>query len=206
MMFRKLHLNDLNKLAGLFENHLFYLPQDKSADRSSPKKVVRQLFFHYIFSVPLSFFRLNLFVSFVAQTNDGNIIGSITARRYPFAKSWVIGPVVCHKDFRNRGITTHLMNLILTHLKTRKAASVLVSTEKDNEKGLMFFEKFGFEYLNYASPNHEGARDYVRKIAITYGYLLKPRKIQRIQSLRTEHMIGSTKRRKMWYILLKLID
>jgi ribosomal protein S18 acetylase RimI-like enzyme len=206
MKFYNLRLNDLNKLAELFKNHLFYLQQDKSVDQSSPKKVARQLFFHYILSKPLNFFGLDLFVSFVAQTNDGNIVGSITARRYPLARSWVIGPVVCHKDFRNRGIATNLMNLLLKYLKTRKATSVLVSTEKNNKKGLMFFEKFGFEYINHVSLNHEGVRNYVRKIAITYGYLLKPRKIQLIHSMRTKHVFRPIKETKMWYILLKTID
>lgn len=207
MKFRNLRLNDLNKLAKLFKNHLFYLEQDKLVDRSSPEKVVKQLFFHYILSTPLNFFGLNIFVSFVAQTNDGKIIGTITARRYPLAKSWIIGPIVCHKDFRNRGIATNLMNLTLKHLKTKKATSALVSTEKNNKKGLMFFEKFGFEYINHVSLDHEGARNYVRKIAITYGYLPKlPRKNQLTHSMITKSEQQTTKETKMWYILVKTIE
>jgi predicted N-acetyltransferase YhbS len=148
-----------------------------------------------------------MFISFVAQTNDGKIIGTITARRYPLARSWVIGPIVCHKDFRNRGIATNLMNLILDYLKTKKATSALVSTEKNNKKGLTFFEKFGFEYINHVSLDHGGARNYVRKSAITYGYLLKPpKKIQLIHSMRNKHALRPTKETKMWYILLKTID
>ena len=99
------------------------------------------------------------------------------------------------------------MNLILDYLKTKKATSALVSTEKNNKKGLGFFEKFGFEYVNYVSLDHERARNYVRKIAITYGYLLKlPKKIQLIHSMRTKHALQPTKETKMWYVLLKIID
>jgi predicted N-acetyltransferase YhbS len=206
MKFRNLHLNDLNVIARLFKNNLFYLQQDKSIDQSSPETVVKQLFFHCIISTPLNLFGLDTFVSYVAQTNDGEIVGTITARRYPLAKSWIIGPLVCHKDFRNQGIGTKLMNLILEHLKTKKATCVIVSTGRNNKKGLMFFERFGFEYLNHVSLDHKGARNYVRKIAITYGYLPKlSRKIQLTHSLRSRHKLRPTKETKMWYILLKTI-
>ncbi|MGD9130319.1 MAG: GNAT family N-acetyltransferase [Candidatus Bathyarchaeota archaeon] len=202
-----MHLNDLNQLTKLFKDHLFYLEQDKSVDRSSPKKVVKQLYFHYVLSTPLEFFGLNMLVSFVAQTDDGQIVGIITARRYPLAKSWIIGPVVCHKDFRNRGIATKLMNSILEHLRTKKATFALVSTEKSNKLGLLFFEKFGFKYLNVNSSDHKGARLYMRKLAMKYGYLLKlPRKVQPLHSVSSEHELQPTKEIKIWRILLKTID
>lgn len=183
------------------------MQQDKSVDQSSPEKITKQIFFHYILSTPLSFLGLDTLVGFVAQTNEGKIIGAITARRYPLARSWIIGPIVCHKDFRNRGMGTNLMNLILEYLKTKKATSAIVSTEKNNKKGLIFFEKFGFKYINYVSLEHEEARKYVRKIAISYGYLPKlPRKIQLTHPMRPKHEPRSTEETKMWYILLKTID
>jgi len=207
MIFRSLNANDLNKLAKLFRTHLFHLEQDKSVDRSSPERIVKRLYFNYILSIPLNFIGLNIFISFVAQRNDGEIIGSITARRYPLARSWIVGPIVCHKKYRNQGIATNLMNLTLEYLKGKKAANVLVSTEKENEKGLRFFQRLGFKYINQVFLNHQEARNYVRQFSITHGYLLKySGKIQLIHSMRTKHALRPTKETKMWYILLKTID
>jgi len=204
MIFRNLNANDLNKLAKLFRNHLFYLEQDRSVDRSSPEKIVKRLYFHYVLSIPLNFIGLNMFVSFIAQTDKGEIVGSITARRYPLARSWIIGPVVCHTDFRKKGITTKLMYLTFEHLKMKKAANVIVSTEKANKKGLKFFQRFGFNYVNNIFLNHEEARNYVRQISIAHGYLLKySRTIPRIPSMRNKHEMQLNKETKMWYILIK---
>lgn len=206
MIFRNLNANDLNKLAKLFRTHLFHLEQDKSVDRSSPERIVKRLYFHYILSIPLNFIGLNMFVSFVAQTNDGEIIGSITARRYPLARSWIVGPIVCRKESRNQGIATNLMHLTLEYLKGKKAVNVLVSTEKDNEKGLRFFQRLGFKYINQVFLNHQEARNYVRQFSITHGYLLKySRKIQLIHSMRNRKGVQLDKETKMWYILLRKI-
>ncbi|MBN1618450.1 GNAT family N-acetyltransferase [Candidatus Dojkabacteria bacterium] len=142
----------------------------------------------------------------MAQRNDGEIIGSITARRYPLARSWIIGPIVCSKESRNQGIATNLMHLTFEYLKGKKAANVLVSTEKNNEKGLRFFQRLGFKYINQVFLNHQEARNYVRRFSITHGYLLKySRKIQLIHSMRNKKGVQMNKETKMWYILLRRI-
>ena len=58
IIFRKFHLNDLNKILELFKDHLFYIEQDKKVDHSSPKKVVKRLLIHQILSNLLNFFGL----------------------------------------------------------------------------------------------------------------------------------------------------
>jgi len=113
-------------------------------------------------------------VGLVAQTDDGKIIGTIVARRFPLGKNWIIGPVVCHADFRDLGITTHMMNLVIKHLREKKAKSVIVSVERNNILVIRFFKKFGFKYLEPVFTNHNRARNYARTIALIYGYLRNP--------------------------------
>lgn len=194
-------------LSTLFKKHLFYMKQDKSVDRSSPQRVAKQLYFHYILNVALSFLGLDTFVSFVALTDDEKIIGTITARRFPLGKSWVVGPVVCHQDFRHLGIATNLMNLVMEYLRAKKATSALLSTERNNIPGLRFFKKFGFKYLELVFMDHKGARNYVRKIALIHGYLRKPpNRIKQYPPIKRNSDLAGKRETKMWYILIKVFD
>ena len=207
MKFRNLHSNDLDMLSTLFKKHLFYMKQDKSVDRSSPQRVTKQLYFHYILNVALRFLGLDTFVSFVALTDDEDIIGTITARRFPLAKSWIVGPVVCHRDFRHLGVATNLMNLVMDHLRAKKATSALLSTERNNIVGLRFFRKFGFKYLEPVFMDHKEARNYVRRISLIHGYLRKPpNRIKKYPPIERNSNLAEKRETKMWYILIKVFD
>jgi len=145
-------------------------------------------------------------VGLVAETDDGNIIGTIVARRFPSGKSWVIGPVVCHADFRHLGIATHMMNLVMKHLREKKAKSVILSVERNNILGIRFFEKFGFKYLEPVFNTHDRARNYARTIALIHGYLRNPLyKIERYPPSceRASFDLPGMRKTKMWYIMLK---
>lgn len=199
---RSLHTDDLDMLPALFKKHLFYKKQDRSVDRSSPQRLTKQLYFHYILNVPLSLLGLDTFVGLVAQTNDGNIVGAIIARRFPLGKSWIIGPVVCHANFRHLGIATHMMNLIMKRLRKKKAKSAILSVERNNILGRRFFKKFGFKYLEPIFNDHDRARNYARTIALIQGYLQNPSyKIEQCPSRRKNVKLPGIK--KMWYIMLK---
>ena len=209
MKIRNLHLNDLDKIPALFKKHLFYMKQDRSVDRSSPQKIAKRLYFSYILNVPLSFLGLDTFVGLVAETDDGNIIGTIVARRFPSGKSWVIGPVVCHADFRHLGIATHMMNLVMKYLREKKAKSVIVSVERNNILGIRFFKKFGFKYLEPVFSNHNRARNYARTIALIHGYLRNlSYKIKQYPPSRERASfdLPGIRKTKMWCIMLKEFD
>ena len=205
--FRSLQLHDLDKLPTLFKKHLFYMKQDKSVDRSSPERVTKQLYFNYVLNVALGFLGLDTFVSFVALTDDENIIGTITARRFPLGKSWIVGPVVCHRDFRHLGVATNLMNLVMKDLRAKKATSALLSTERNNISGLKFFEKFGFKYLEPVFMDHKGARNYVRRIVLIHGYLRKPpNRIKQYPPMKRNSESAERRAPKIWYVLIKVFD
>lgn len=199
---RNLRTDDLGMLSALFKEHLFYMEQDRSVDRSSPQKLTRQLYFNYVLNVPLSLLGLDTFVGLVAQTDDGNVVGAIIARRFPLGKSWVIGPVVLHANFRHLGIAPCMMNLVMKYLREKKAKSAVLSVERSNIVGRKFFKKFGFEYLEPIFDDHDGARNYARTIALIHGYLHLPSyKIEQCPSRRRNVKLPGMK--KMWYIMLK---
>lgn len=200
---RSLHADDLGMLLALFKEHLFYKKQDRSVDRSSPQRLTKQLYFHYILNVPLSLLGLDTFVGLVAQTDHGKIVGAIIARRFPLAKSWIIGPVVCHANFRHLGIATRMMNFIMKHLRKKKAKSAILSVERSNTLGRRFFRKFDFKYLEPTFDDHDRARNYVRTIALIHGYLrnLSYKTEQRPWRRRRDTELSGI--RKMWYVMLK---
>ena len=201
---RNLHANDLDMLLALFTKHLFYMKQDRSVDKSSPQKITKRLYFDCTLNVPLSFLGLDTFVGLVAQTDDGKIIGTITARRFPLGRSWVIGPVVCHEDFRHLGIATHMMDLVMKYLREKKAKSAILSVERDNILGTRFFKKFGFKYLEPVFSDHNGARNYVRAIALIHGYLRNPPyKIEQYPPPKRNVDSSGMRKTRMWYIMLK---
>ena len=197
---RELHIDDLGKLLDLFSEHMVHI----KPDRSIPQRLAKHLHFHYILNVPLSLFGLDTFIGSVAQAGEGNIVGAIIARRFPLGKSWVIGPVVVHKNFRRLDVATHMMNFVMKCLREKKAKSVILSVEKDNVPGRSFFEKFGFKYLEPIFSDHDRARNYARIIALIHGYLRNPSyKIEQHPSRRRNADVPGTEYIRLWYIMLK---
>lgn len=196
---RQLYADDLNSLSTLFKD--FFNFAERSIDRSSPDRLIKSLYFHYIFSVPLGSLGLDTFIGFVAQAEDRNIVGAVIARRFPLVKSWVIGPVVVHGDFRNSGIATQMMNLTIERLKQKNAKMAILSVERKNIQGRIFFQKFGFTHLKPIFSNHDIVRNYVRRIALTYSFIHElPYESASLRKTGTENQ---QTRRNMWHVMLK---
>ncbi len=113
----------------------------------------------------------DIFIGSLAETNDEQIIGTVLARRFPFGKSWIIGPVVVHPNHRSSGIATNMMNFTVEHLKSKKANRAILSVETRNIKARRFFERSGFEYLASVFIDHDEARKYVQILTLISGYL-----------------------------------
>lgn len=162
---------------------------------------MKKLYLHYIPSMLLSSLGLDILEGSVAQC-DGNIVGVIITRRFPLGKSWVLGPIVVHVNFRRSGIATRLMNLVMKTLGEKKAKSVILAVGRDNIQGRKFFEACGFKYLEPIFYDHDKALNYARTIALIHGYLRNPSyKIGECPSLRRNAKLPGMK--KMWYIMLK---
>lgn len=203
---RKLRMDDLGTLLDLFSEHMFHIKPDRSVDRSTPQRLTKRIHFHYILSVPLSLFGLDTFIGSVAQAGEGNIVGAIIARRFPLGKSWGIGPVVVHTNFRRLDVATHMMNFVMKCLSEKKAKSALLSVERDNVLGRSFFEKFGFKYLEPIFSDHDRARNYARITALIHGYLRNPSYKIVQYPLRRRDDLPQIKKTRMWYIMLKELD
>lgn len=196
---RKVNANDLKAVLNLFARHMNIERERISAFR-------KRSLLSYILSVPFGLLGEDTFIGSIAETDDGHIVSAVFARRFPFGKSWIIGPVVCHVDFRHLGITTHMMNWVMKYLREKKTKSVIVSVERSNIGGIRFFKKFGFKYLEPVFDNHERARNYVRTIALIHGYLRNPSyKIERCPPPRARANFDLPRIRKtrMWCVMLK---
>ena len=200
---RKLHMDDLSDVLGLLSEHMFHI---KPIDRSAPQRLTKRLHFHYILSVPFSLFGSDTFIGSVAQAGEGNIVGAIIARRFPLGKSWVIGPVVVHKNFRRLDVATHMMNFVMKCLREKKAKSAMLSVERDNVPGRSFFEKFGFKYLEPIFSDHDRARNYARMTTLIHGYLRNPSYKTAQYPLRRGNNMPQTKKTRMWHIMIKELE
>lgn len=151
------HLKNALKL---FEEHM-----NVEAERTSAFR--RRSFLSLILSVPFRLLGKDTFISSMVKTDNGQVIGAVFARRFPFGKSWVVGPIVVHRDFRGSGVATPLMNFTLEHLRRRKAKWAILSVETGNIRGRSFFEKSDFKYFGPIFADHEKARKYVQSLALT---------------------------------------
>lgn len=184
IIIRRLYGNDLNELPALYSRHL-YNPDsfEVSLSFTDPvawaQKVCRRLYIQYVFDKPLSVLGLETCVCAVAQTKDGNIIGTVVARRkYPSAETWRIGNVVVHANYRRLGIATRMMSFVISHLKRKRAKEAWLIVES-NSVARRLYEKIGFKYsgslfVSYGhtqdltierSSQRSGAHLHVRRIS-----------------------------------------
>ncbi len=161
---RKLNANDLKNVLNLFAKHMNIGQERISTFR-------RRSVLSYVLSVPFGLLGEDTFIGLIAETDDGHIVGAIFARRFPFGKSWVIGPVIVHPNFRGSSIATCIMNFTVEHLRKRKAKWAILSVETSNIQGRSFFEKSEFEYMGPVFADHEQARKYVQMFTLISGYL-----------------------------------
>ncbi len=161
---RKFNADDLQDVLDLLAKHMSVADRRKSAFR-------RRFLLSYIYGTPFSLLGEDTLMGSVAENTNGYIIGAIFARRFPFKKSWIIGPVVAHRSFRGSGIALSLMDFVINHLRRKKAKRAILSVETRNIQARRFFEKCGFKYLGSAFTDHELARKYVQKLTLIPDYL-----------------------------------
>ena len=200
IIIRNFLMSDLDQSTDLFLKHTFHLKYKTS----TPERIAKNLYLHSILNVPLSSLGLDIFTGSVAIVEGKRIVGAIIARRFPLGKTWVIGPVAVHKEFRRLQIATKMMSSLIADLKTKKAKSAILSVERNNLKGRAFFGKFGFNYLGPSFTIHSKARNYARISALIHGYLRNPSyKIEQHPSRTRNDNLPGLKKIRMWYIMLK---
>jgi len=160
---RKPNSNDLNNVLTFYATHVNVAQERKSGFR-------RRLLLSYIFSEPFSFLGEDTFTGSLAETKSGHVIGTIFARRFPFGKSWILGPIAVHSNLRGSGLATHMMTFTVKLLKKKKARLAILSVQTSNIQARKFFEKSDFRYLETVFANHEQARKYVRMFTLISGY------------------------------------
>lgn len=183
---RKFNADDLQNVLDLFAKHINVANKRESAFR-------RRFFLSYIYGMPFSLVGEDIFMGSVAENTNEQIIGTIFARRFPFAKSWIIGPVVAHRSFRGSGIALNLMEHTIDHLRRKNAKRAILSVETRNIRARRFFEKCGFKYLGVAFADHELARKYVQKLALTSGH----------SQTRITHIYHEEGKNRTWQIMLR---
>ena len=156
---RKLNSEDLENVL-----NLFYLYAKINWKRKSGFR--RRLFLSSVLGAPFSWLGEDTFIGSIAEKDDEHIIGSVLARRFPFGKSWVIGPVVIHPNSRGSGIATRMMNFTVEQLRSRKAKLAILSVGTSNIKARRFFEKSGFKYFGPVLMDHYQARKYAQRFTL----------------------------------------
>jgi len=88
--------------------------------------------------------------SFVAE-EDENVVGYIFTKMEERVKGKcpVIGYFGVTKDFREQGIGTKLLELVLDALKEDNFKKVNLKVMIDNKEAIGLYEKFGFKKTNY---------------------------------------------------------
>ena len=149
---RRLQGNDIKNLPTLYSKHLYrrgayQVRLSITKPNAWAKTVCNRLYLEYIFNKPLCILGMETFVCAIAETNNGEIVGTAVARRQtPFAKAWNLGLVVTHTEYRGRGISTRMINFLFGHLEARKAKELtLIVNKYSAAKGL--YKKLGFTSL-----------------------------------------------------------
>jgi ribosomal protein S18 acetylase RimI-like enzyme len=161
---RKLNSEDLENVLNLFNRHARITKKRRLGFR-------RRILFSYILGTVLNRLGEDIFIGSIAETANRHMIGTVFARRFPFGKSWVIGPVFLHPSSRGSDIATHLMNFTVEQLRMKKAKLAILSVGKNNIQARRFFEKYYFKYFGPVFEDHDEARKYVRKFTLVSGYL-----------------------------------
>lgn len=196
---RKFKTGDLKNVLNLFSQHMKVAKERKTAFR-------RRLLVSCISDKPFSLLAEDTFVGSVAENSNGHIIGTVLARRFPFGKSWVIGPMVVHSSFRGSGIAVKMMDFAIRHLKRKKAKWAILSVETSNIQARTFFEKCGFEYLGSIFTDHELARKYVQALTLISGYFTNiSHEVEQHPQTETAHLDQSPRTNgiRTWRIMLR---
>jgi len=161
MIIRELQLRDLTGVSNLIKNEINMKHQRLLA-----------LLAHLAYDLPLKLTGLDTIIGSIAQTNNGNIVGVIIARKFPLGKVWAIGPVVVDRLYRRSAIGSSMMKLLLRSLKAKGGELVMVSLGGYEQAETLsaatgFFVSLGFFYVKHVFLNRDQARHYVRMVALT---------------------------------------
>ena len=144
MIYRKVELNDLNRLAELFDKYrVFYR---KESDIESAKKFLSERI------------SLNDSEIFVAESEGDNLIGFV--QLYPLFSStrmeklWLLNDLYVNPNHRKKGISIELINKAKELVKKTNACGMFLETEKSNFIGNNLYPKSGFK-LNSGSNFYE---------------------------------------------------
>ena len=196
---RKLNANDLRTVLDLFARHI-----KVEADRMPAFR--RRLFLSCMSGMPFGLLGEDILIGSVAETDNGHIIGTILARRFPFGKSWIIGPVFVHPNFRGSDTATGMMKFTVGHLRRKKARWAILSVATNNIQARRVFEKSKFEYLGPVFTNHDQARKYVQMLTLISGYLQNTDNIKQYPlqtKIAPSDRKPETNRLRTWHIMLR---
>lgn len=184
---RNLRIRDLDKLRKLIVENL----------RVEDRKVHIYLI-HFVFDLPFRYLGLDTIFCSIAQTYNEKIVGAIIARRFPFVKVWVIGPVVVDKRYRGLGIGNSIMELTLKSLQDKKAGGALISVDnaRHHLAARSFFRKFGFRYSKHIFTSSKKAYGYARMVTLKKSLYSKTRENSSQKS-------GPEISQKTWYLMVK---
>ncbi len=185
MIIRQFELRDLAGVKNLISEELHAKPHRFLA-----------LLAHLAYDLPFKLLGLDTIVGSIANTNNGNIIGVIIAKRFPLGKVWAIGPIVVNKPYRRAAIGKSMMELLLKILKDKKGKLAMVSlgyTER-HSAARRFFTSFGFLHVKRVFTDRDQARHYVRMVTL---------KGSHNENLCQEHILETSVTVKTCYVLLK---
>lgn len=158
MIIRQLQSRDLTGVKNLISEQLHAKPHRFLA-----------LLAHLAYDLPLKLIGLDTIIGSIAKANNGNIVGVIIAKRFPFGKVWAIGPIVVSEPYRRAAIGKSMMKLLLEILGDKKGKLAMVSlghTER-HSAARRFFISFGFFHVKLVFTDRDQARHYVRMVALT---------------------------------------
>lgn len=151
---------------------------------------------HFLFDIPLRSLGLDSITGSVAQTQEGNIVGVIFARRLPISQNWVIGPLLVDLRYRGLGIGTRIMEHMIKSLRAKRGnwAIVTIDGARRHSNARKLFEGFSFKYLKHFFQNRDHARRYVRMMVLRKSFSeIKESSLQK----------NYEKSQKTGYVLLK---
>jgi GNAT superfamily N-acetyltransferase len=134
MTIRKANINDIIKLAKIFDEYrMFY---NMKSDYSGAKLFLEERI------------KLNESTIFIAEDNENRILGFI--QLYPIFSStrmkklWLLNDLFVDKDYRGKGISISLINQAKNLCTESNACGLILETEKSNLIGNNLYVKTGF--------------------------------------------------------------
>jgi len=111
----------------------------------------------YSFQTILFFFYYLDIISFVAEF-EGKIAGFILAEIKSKDKAHII-TLDIHPDFRRQGLGTHMLQIVEKEMIGRKAKSVFLEVDIENEAAIKLYEKCGYAKMKMLKNYYRRRKD-----------------------------------------------